>query len=64
EIQNMEFEYWNLKVKGIDLLNYNHRFQELALMYDRMFPEESAKVERYIGGLLDMIHGSVKASKP
>nr|GEX71622.1 putative reverse transcriptase domain-containing protein [Tanacetum cinerariifolium] len=29
-----------------------------------MFPEESAKVERYIGGLLDMIHGSVKASKP
>nr|GEX24428.1 hypothetical protein [Tanacetum cinerariifolium] len=30
----------------------------------RMFLEESAKVERYIGGLPDMIHGSVKASKP
>nr|GEY13690.1 putative reverse transcriptase domain-containing protein [Tanacetum cinerariifolium] len=30
----------------------------------RMFPEEAAKVERYIGGLPDMIHGSVKASKP
>nr|GEV02874.1 putative reverse transcriptase domain-containing protein [Tanacetum cinerariifolium] len=29
-----------------------------------MFPKESAKVERYIGGLPDMIHGSVKASKP
>nr|GEV12197.1 reverse transcriptase domain-containing protein [Tanacetum cinerariifolium] len=29
-----------------------------------MFPEESTKVERYIGGLSDMIHGSVKASKP
>nr|GFA14608.1 hypothetical protein [Tanacetum cinerariifolium] len=29
-----------------------------------MFPEESGKVERYIGGLPDMIHGSVKASKP
>nr|GEX86994.1 putative reverse transcriptase domain-containing protein [Tanacetum cinerariifolium] len=29
-----------------------------------MFPEESTKVERYIGGLPDMIHGSVKASKP
>nr|GEW38759.1 hypothetical protein [Tanacetum cinerariifolium] len=38
--------------------------RELALMCDRMFPEESAKVERYIGGLPDMIHGSVKASKP
>nr|GFA12414.1 hypothetical protein [Tanacetum cinerariifolium] len=38
--------------------------RELALMCDRMFPEESTKVERYIGGLPDMIHGSVKASKP
>ncbi|GKF97813.1 putative reverse transcriptase domain-containing protein, partial [Tanacetum coccineum] len=27
-------------------------------------PEESAKVESYFGGLPDMIHGSVKASKP
>nr|GEW24102.1 putative reverse transcriptase domain-containing protein [Tanacetum cinerariifolium] len=40
EIQKLESEYWNLKVK------------------------ELAKVERYIGGLPDMIHGSVKASKP
>nr|GFC67131.1 hypothetical protein [Tanacetum cinerariifolium] len=38
--------------------------RELALICDRMFPEESSKVERYIGGLPDMIHGSVKASKP
>nr|GEY65099.1 reverse transcriptase domain-containing protein [Tanacetum cinerariifolium] len=64
KIQKLESEYWNLKVKGIDLLNYNYRFQELALMCDIMFPEELAKVERYIGGLPDMIHGSVKASKP
>nr|GEW89435.1 retrotransposon protein, putative, Ty3-gypsy subclass [Tanacetum cinerariifolium] len=64
EIQKLESEYWNLKVKGLDLLNYNHRFQELSLMCERMFPEEAAKVERYIGGLPDMIHGSVKASKP
>ncbi|GJY96552.1 putative reverse transcriptase domain-containing protein [Tanacetum coccineum] len=40
----------------------SHR--ELALMCDRMFPEESAKVERYVGGLPAMIHGSVSASKP
>nr|GEY65852.1 hypothetical protein [Tanacetum cinerariifolium] len=64
EIQKLESEYWNLKVKGLDLLNYNQRFQELALMCDRMFPEESTKVERYIGGLPGMIHGSVKVSKP
>ncbi|GJS03810.1 putative reverse transcriptase domain-containing protein [Tanacetum coccineum] len=29
-----------------------------------MFPEEIDKIEKYIGGLPDMIHGSVKASKP
>nr|GEU48708.1 retrovirus-related Pol polyprotein from transposon TNT 1-94 [Tanacetum cinerariifolium] len=29
-----------------------------------MFPEESDKIERYIGGLPDMIHESVVASKP
>ncbi|GJS54770.1 reverse transcriptase domain-containing protein [Tanacetum coccineum] len=29
-----------------------------------MFPEESDKIEKYVGGLLDMIHGSVVASKP
>nr|GEW65918.1 hypothetical protein [Tanacetum cinerariifolium] len=64
EIQKLEYEYWNLKVKGLDLLNYNQRFQKLALMCDRMFPKQSAKVERYVGGLPDRIHGSVKASKP
>nr|GFD09740.1 hypothetical protein [Tanacetum cinerariifolium] len=51
-------------ITSLDLLNYNHRFQELALTCERMFPEEAKKVERYIGSLLGMIHGSVKASKP
>ncbi|GKD20905.1 hypothetical protein Tco_1222608, partial [Tanacetum coccineum] len=37
---------------------------ELALLCGRMFPEESDKIEKYVGGLLDMIHGSVVASKP
>ncbi|GJS51141.1 putative reverse transcriptase domain-containing protein [Tanacetum coccineum] len=30
----------------------------------KMFPEEVDKIEKYIGGLPDMILGSVKASKP
>ncbi|GJY94087.1 hypothetical protein Tco_0510448 [Tanacetum coccineum] len=30
----------------------------------RMFPKESDKIERYVGGLPDMIHGSVVSSKP
>ncbi|GJY99254.1 ribonuclease H-like domain-containing protein [Tanacetum coccineum] len=64
EIKKLEAELWNLKVKGTDVLGYNQRFQELALLCVRMFPEESDKIERYVGGLPDMIHGSVVASKP
>ncbi|GKE18700.1 putative reverse transcriptase domain-containing protein [Tanacetum coccineum] len=64
EIKKLETEMWNLKVKGTDVISYNQRFQKLVLMYDRMFPEESDVVEKYVGGLPDMIHGSVKASKP
>ncbi|GKE44067.1 reverse transcriptase domain-containing protein [Tanacetum coccineum] len=64
EIKKLEVELWNLKVKGTDVIGYNQRFQELALLCVRMFPEESDKVERYVGGLPDMIHGSVVASKP
>ncbi|GJV06507.1 putative reverse transcriptase domain-containing protein [Tanacetum coccineum] len=40
------------------------RFQEMALMCDRMFPEEIDQVEKYVGGLPDTIHGSVMATKP
>nr|GFA00021.1 hypothetical protein [Tanacetum cinerariifolium] len=52
------------KVKGTDVVSYNQRFQELTLMCARMFPEESDKIKRYVGGLPDMIHESVMASKP
>ncbi|GKD87951.1 putative reverse transcriptase domain-containing protein, partial [Tanacetum coccineum] len=54
----------NLKVKVIDVVGYNQRFQELALMCARMFLEESDNIEKYVDGLVDMIHGSVMASKP
>nr|GFB36808.1 hypothetical protein [Tanacetum cinerariifolium] len=64
EIKKLEIELYNLKVKGTDVLSYNQRFPELALMCGRMFLEESDEVERYVGGLPDMIQGSVMASKP
>nr|GFB23793.1 putative reverse transcriptase domain-containing protein [Tanacetum cinerariifolium] len=53
-----------LTVKGTDLASYTQHYQELALLCGRMFFEESDKIEKYIGGLPDMIHGSVVASKP
>ncbi|GJZ47376.1 reverse transcriptase domain-containing protein [Tanacetum coccineum] len=39
EIKKIEAEMWNLRVKGTDVVAYNQRFQELALLCDRMFPE-------------------------
>ncbi|GJW54362.1 putative reverse transcriptase domain-containing protein [Tanacetum coccineum] len=44
--------------------SYTQRFQELALMCGIMFPKESDEVKKYVGGLPDMIQGSVMASKP
>ncbi|GKB14896.1 hypothetical protein Tco_0848819 [Tanacetum coccineum] len=51
-------------VKGTNVIGYNQHFQELALLCVRMFPEESGNIERYVGGLPDMIHGNIVASKP
>ncbi|GJZ85392.1 hypothetical protein Tco_0650731 [Tanacetum coccineum] len=62
--EQIEAELWNLKVQGTDVVAYNQRFQELALLSDRMFPEEADKIERYVGGMPDPIYSSVVASKP
>ncbi|GJX07577.1 putative reverse transcriptase domain-containing protein [Tanacetum coccineum] len=59
KIKKLEIELWNLKVKGTDVASYTLRFQELALMRERMFHEESEEVEKYVGGLSDMIRGNV-----
>nr|GFA81439.1 putative reverse transcriptase domain-containing protein [Tanacetum cinerariifolium] len=44
--------------------NYTHRFQELALLCGRMFPEESDEIERYVGGLPEMIRRNVMSYEP
>ncbi|GKD71004.1 hypothetical protein Tco_1325094 [Tanacetum coccineum] len=49
--------WWNSHVRTVG-------HDELTLLCVRMFPEESDKIERYVGGLPDMIHGSMVASKP
>ncbi|GKB33674.1 reverse transcriptase domain-containing protein [Tanacetum coccineum] len=60
EMKKLEVELWNLKVKGIDVIGYNQRFQELAILCVRMFPKELDKIERYVDGLPDIIHGKNK----
>nr|GFB95753.1 reverse transcriptase domain-containing protein [Tanacetum cinerariifolium] len=64
EIKKLETEMWELKTKGTDVIGYSRHFQELTLMCDRTFPEESDRGEKYIGGVPNTIHDSVKATKP
>ncbi|GJT11607.1 putative reverse transcriptase domain-containing protein [Tanacetum coccineum] len=64
EIKKLEIDLWNLKVKGTDVASYTLHFQEFALMCGRMFHEESKEVEKYVGGLPDMIRGNVMSYQP
>ncbi|GKB47828.1 putative reverse transcriptase domain-containing protein [Tanacetum coccineum] len=59
EIQRMEHELWNLKVKDFDITAYTKRFHELAQLCPEMVPTERKKIEAYIRGLTDNIKGTV-----
>nr|GEZ73813.1 putative reverse transcriptase domain-containing protein [Tanacetum cinerariifolium] len=52
------------EVKGMDITSYTLCFQESTLLCGRMFPEESDEIERYVGGLPEMIRGNVIGTKP
>ncbi|GKC86719.1 putative reverse transcriptase domain-containing protein [Tanacetum coccineum] len=48
EVQRMEHELWNLKIKEYDVVAYTQRFNELALMCPIMVEPERVKVDAYI----------------
>ncbi|GJS08836.1 reverse transcriptase domain-containing protein [Tanacetum coccineum] len=64
EIKKLEIELWNLKVRGNDVEAYTQRFQELALMCTKFLADETAKIDKYIGGLPDNIHENVMSARP
>ncbi|GJS51209.1 reverse transcriptase domain-containing protein [Tanacetum coccineum] len=64
EIKRLEIELWNLKVRGNDVAAYTQRFQELALMCTKFLADETVKIDKYIGGLPDNIHGNVMSARP
>ncbi|GJY10332.1 putative reverse transcriptase domain-containing protein [Tanacetum coccineum] len=55
-LHSVSLTWWNTHVKTVG--------HDSAYGMPWMFPKESDKIERYVGGLPDMIHGSVVASKP
>ncbi|GJT89313.1 putative reverse transcriptase domain-containing protein [Tanacetum coccineum] len=64
EVQRMEHELWNLKVKEYNIVAYTQRFNELALMCPRMVEPERVKVDAYFRVLTDNVKGEVTSFKP
>lgn len=64
EVQKLQHELWNLKMKGSDIAAYTARFCDLALLYPGMVTPETKKIERYIWGLTQPTKGNVLAARP
>ncbi|GJR34453.1 putative reverse transcriptase domain-containing protein [Tanacetum coccineum] len=64
EIKKLEIELWNLRVRGNDVAAYMQRFQELVLMCTKFLADETEKINKYISGLPDNIHGNVMSARP
>nr|GEV05866.1 putative reverse transcriptase domain-containing protein [Tanacetum cinerariifolium] len=64
KFKKLEIELWNLSVKGNDVAAYTQRFQKQALRCTKFLADETEKVEKYISGLLDNIHGNVMSARP
>ncbi|GJX01301.1 reverse transcriptase domain-containing protein [Tanacetum coccineum] len=57
--------WFDLRKKMTDKYCPRNEMKKLeAELWNLMFPEESDKIERYVSGLPDMIHGNIVASKP
>ncbi|GJU05939.1 putative reverse transcriptase domain-containing protein [Tanacetum coccineum] len=56
--------WWNGHVRGNDVAAYTQRFQELALMCTKFLADETEKIDKYISGLPNNIHGNVMSARP
>ncbi|XP_023764001.1 uncharacterized protein LOC111912502 [Lactuca sativa] len=54
ELQKLEHELLNLKMKGSDIAAYTSRFDDLALLCPRMVTPEYKKIERFIWRLTQL----------
>ncbi|GJY02442.1 putative reverse transcriptase domain-containing protein [Tanacetum coccineum] len=53
EIKKIETEMWNLKVKGTDVVAYNQRFQQLALIVKASKPKTMQEAIEFTTELMD-----------
>ncbi|GJU73731.1 putative reverse transcriptase domain-containing protein [Tanacetum coccineum] len=64
EVQRLEDELRNLKLRDMNIAAYTQKFNELALLCPDAVPNQKKKVELYIKGLLEIIKGETTSSRP
>nr|GEU73938.1 putative reverse transcriptase domain-containing protein [Tanacetum cinerariifolium] len=64
EVQRLEDELRNLKLRDTNIAAYTQRFNELVLICPKVVPNEKKKIETYIQGLPKNIKGEVTSSRP
>ncbi|GKB17563.1 putative reverse transcriptase domain-containing protein, partial [Tanacetum coccineum] len=64
EVQRLEDELRHLKLRDMNIVAYTEMFNELALLYSDVVPNEKKKVELYIKGLPEIIKGETTSSRP
>ncbi|GJT77474.1 putative reverse transcriptase domain-containing protein [Tanacetum coccineum] len=64
EIQRMEVELWNLRVKDSNISAYTQRFNELVLLCPEMVRAKRRKVKAITTWLLKNIKGETTSSRP
>ncbi|XP_071739284.1 uncharacterized protein [Rutidosis leptorrhynchoides] len=62
QVQKFEVEFWELRMKNLEVEEYSNRFLELAALCPSMVTPESKKIEKYIIGLPPHIQGNVIAA--
>nr|GFB84306.1 hypothetical protein [Tanacetum cinerariifolium] len=64
EVQRLEDKLRYLKLMDMNIATYTKRFNELALLYPDVVPNEKKKVKLYIKGLPEIIKGETNSSRP
>ncbi|GJT65847.1 hypothetical protein Tco_1017327 [Tanacetum coccineum] len=67
EIQRMEVELWNLRVKDSNISAYTQRFNELVLLFPEMVPREKKKVpmlESTVVFVMNVVSRATKINHP
>ncbi|XP_071712397.1 uncharacterized protein [Rutidosis leptorrhynchoides] len=62
QVLKFEVEFWELRMKNLEVEEYSNRFLELAALCPSMVTPESKKIEKYIIGLPPQIQGNVIAA--